>query len=195
MNEAPPTLSIQKMGLRNGIVAGILSIIFTLVLYIIGGELMFKSSMQLVGYGILIAVMIFTVQTYRKAHDNYVTFRTAFGGAFSVSIIGMLLPFIFGYILYTYIDPELTMRLKDYTVKASIDMMQWFNLPEHQIDAALDAIKEQDYSPTIANYAKGYVSALVIAALFSVIIAFVFWLISRKNEPAPQFDQTIIDQP
>jgi len=194
MNEAP-TMSIQKMGLRNGIVSGILSIIFTLVLYIIGGELMFKSSMQLVGYGILIGIMIFTVQTYRKAHGNYVSFRTAFGGAFSVSIIGMLLPFIFGYILYTFIDPDLTMRLKDYTVKTSIEMMQWFNMPEDQIDAALDAIKEQDYSPTLANYAKGYVSALVIAALFAVVVAFVFWLISRKNEPAPQFDPSIIDQP
>ncbi len=183
--------SIQQIGLRNGVVSGILSIIYTLLLYILGGELLFKTSMQLLGNVILIGMMCYTVQTYRKQHNNYVSFRQAFGGAFSVSVFGVLLPLLFAYILYTYIDPELTMRLKEYTIKTSIEMFQWFNMSEDQIDAALDEIKEKDYSPTIANYLKGYVGALIFAALFSVVVAFVFWLISRKNEPAPAFDPII----
>ncbi len=178
-------MSIQMQGLRNGIVAGILSIIYTLVLYIIGGELMFKTSVQMLGNVFLIGTMIYTVQVYRKAHGNYVSFKQAFGGAFSVGVLGILVPLIFAYILYSYIDPDLTMRLKEYSIKVSIEMFQWFNMSEEQIDSALDEIKEQDYSPTIANYAKGYAGGLLMGALFAVIIALVFWLISRKNEPAP----------
>jgi hypothetical protein len=192
--------SIQKLGLRNGIIAGILSIVYTLVLYSLGGEIMFKTSVQMLGNVFMIGTMIYTVQVYRKAHGNYVSFKHAFGGAFSVGVLGLLLPLIFAYILYSFIDPELTMRLKEYSVKVSIEMFQWFNMSEEQIDDALDAIKEQDYSPTIANYAKGYVGGLLMAALFAVIIALVFWIISRKNEPAPELasfgtdaDQNILD--
>jgi len=192
--------SIQKLGLRNGIVAGILSIVYTIVLYTLGGEWMFKTSIQMLGNVFLVGTMIYTVQSYRKAHGNYVSFKHAFGGAFSVGVLGILLPLVFAYMLYAFIDPELTMRLKDYSVKVSIEMFQWFNMSEEQIEEALDKIKEQDYSPTIANYAKGYAGGLLMGALFAVIIALVFWIISRKNEPAPDLgsfgsaaDQNILD--
>lgn len=186
-------MSIQKQGLRNGIVAGLISIIYTLVLYIIGGELMFNFWMSMVSYVIMIGVMIFTVQSYRKAHGNYVGFRTAFGGSFTVGIFGMLLPLVFAYILYAYIDPELTMRLKDYTIKASEKMFMWMNMPDEQIDKQLDLIKEQDYSPSIKKYAQGYLGSLIFIALFAAIVSMVFWLISRKNEPAPKFEENILD--
>lgn len=195
MSEQPTTTSIQKMGLMNGVVSGVLSIIYTLLLYILGGDLMFKPSMQFLGYIILIALMVYTVQSYRQQHNNYVTYRSAFGGAFSVSIFGILIPLIFAYCLYSFIDPDLTVRLKEYSVKSSMEVMQWFNMPDDQIDDALKAIKEQDYSPTLASYAKGYAGGLVMAALFAVVVAFIFWLISRKYEPQPEFtSDTIIDQ-
>lgn len=181
-------LSIQKQGLRNGLVAGILSIIYTLILYIIGGELMFNFWMQLVPYVIITVVMIFTVQNYRKTHENYVSFRTAFGGSFPVGIFGMMLPLVFAYILYAFIDPDLTMRLKDYTIKTSIEMFQWFNMSEEEIDRQLDIIKEQDYSPKVFKYATGYLGSLIFIALFAAIVSLVFWLISRKYEPAPEFN-------
>jgi hypothetical protein len=192
--------SIQKLGLRNGIVAGILSIVYTLVLYTMGGEWMFKTSIQMLGNVFLVGTMIYTVHSYRKAHGNYVSFKQAFGGAFSVGVLGILIPLVFAYLLYAFIDPELTMRLKDYSVKVSIEMFQWFNMSEEQIEEALDKIKEQDYSPTVANYAKGYAGGLLMGALFAVIIALVFWIISRKNEPTPDLasfgtdtDQNILD--
>lgn len=186
-------MSIQKQGLRNGVVAGLICIIYTLLLYILGGELMFNFWMSMASYVIIIGVMVYTVQSYRKAHGNYVGFRTSFGGAFPVGIFGMLLPLVFAYILYAYIDPDLTMRLKEYTIKTSIDMLQWFNMPEEEIDKQLDIIKEQDYSPNLLSYAKGYVGSLIFVALFASIVSLVFWLISRKNEPAPKFEENILD--
>ncbi|CAN5170019.1 hypothetical protein BH09BAC1_BH09BAC1_09520 [soil metagenome] len=181
------SMSIQKMGLRNGIVSGIISIIYTLILYAIGGDLMFKTSLQTLGNIIPLTIMAITIQQYRKSHGNYVSFRQAFGGAFSVSILGLMLPLAFAYILYAFIDPDLTNRLKDYTIKNAYDMMQWFNASDEQIGQALDKMQREDYSPQVLNYLKFYAGGLVFMALLSAIVAFVFWLISRKNEPAPEF--------
>lgn len=188
--------SIQRLGLQNGIIAGVLSVIFVLLLYILGGDLLFKTSMQFAGHLIPIGLMIVTVQKYRQHHGNYVSFRSAFGGAFSVSVVSFLFLLIFSFILYKFIDPELTMRLKDYSINQAIEWMQWSNLPEDKIDEQIDVMKNQDFSPTIKNYLLGYLGGLVFSAVYAVIVALVFWLISRKNEPVPEFlnDTTILDK-
>lgn len=180
--------SIQQQGLQNGVIAGILYVMFIVVLYMMGGDMLFNTWAQLIGYLIPTIMMIITVQMYRKQHGLFVTFQQAFGGAFAVSVVAFLILTLFDAVLYGLIDPDLVVRKKDFAIEQAYQWLQSSHLSETEIEAQMQLIRERNYGPSFANSGMAYGLSVIFSALFAAIIALIFWLISRKYEPAPQFN-------
>jgi hypothetical protein len=86
-----------------------------------------------------------------------------------------------GYLIFNVVDPGIKTQLTDMTIEKTVETMERFNVPQENIDEAIDNIREQD-SFSIGNQIKSYFIMVAIYSLFGLLIA----LILKRNDPDKQ---------
>jgi len=165
-----------------GLMAGGITVIVSLLLYMVGPDKLtsWGSFMPLL---IFLGFMIYGGITYRKEIGNFLNFKDALQLTFSIWGIAALLISIFTYILYNWIDPELSTIVKEHAIEQTVSMMETFGAPEDAIDEAVSNIEGQDMEQTIGNVALGYVYYCIFGLFISLIVAA---FIRRSKPPFPE---------
>ena len=158
-------VSIWKANLTNGLILGLVGIVYSLVVYFLN---MYLNKAQ--GYVFMLvefAVLFFLVKSYR---DNFRHGMITYGDALGVSIIICLyyaiIMAIFTYILYTVIDSGLL----DKQLAMAEEMMQKKGMPQSTIDAGM-SIQRKMMKPAfmapfsiLGNMILGLIMSLIVAA-------------------------------
>jgi len=158
-------VGIWKANLTNGLILGLVGIVYSLVVYFLN---MYLNKAQ--GYVFMLvefAVLFFLVKSYR---DNFKHGMITYGDALGVSIIICLyyaiIMAIFTYILYTVIDSGLL----DKQLAMAEEMMQKKGMPQSTIDAGM-SIQRKMMKPAfmapfsiLGNMILGLIISLIVAA-------------------------------
>ena len=158
-------VGIWKANLTNGLILGLVGIVYSLVVYFLN---MYLNKAQ--GYVFMLvefAVLFFLVKSYR---DNFKHGMITYGDALGVSIIICLyyaiIMAIFTYILYTVIDSGLL----DKQLAMAEEMMQKKGMPQSTIDAGM-SIQRKMMKPAFMapfsilwNMILGLIISLIVAA-------------------------------
>jgi len=104
-----------KFGWTYGLIAGLISVAFGLIIYFMDMTLIViqSSIAQLIGPLIIIIMMILGIINYKKANDGYITISKALKVACGIGLISGIISLLFNYIIGV-IDPELTQNILDY---------------------------------------------------------------------------------
>lgn len=134
MNNVSPV----QTALRYGLILGLASILITVVLYITG--LLTNPSVAMIS-GILfllvfIVVIVLAIRSHRNDKQNgYISVGKGFLVGLLTSLIASVLMFVFSYILYAFIDPDLI----EAQLKMSEEMMENFGfMSDDQIEMSMD---------------------------------------------------------
>jgi hypothetical protein len=152
------------------------------LLYLTGPKYMAKWWM-----GILVLVAIITIHfviafRYRKAVGGFMSYWQGYLASFGLSVMGAFIGVLFNALLFGVIDPDLNEKIKNATMENTIEMLESFNMPQEDIDKALDGIEKSfaERDKGMVAQAIGFFWQLVIAAIFAFIVA----AFLRKNPPA-----------
>ena len=158
------TINYKEEILKSGIMLAGVSIIITMLTYMINIELMVEW-----WFGIL-SLIISGILSY--------------GNALKYSILVMIVSYVIGIcfqiLLYTVIDPDLPEVMTDLSIEKSVEMMERFGAPQEAIDASIPAIEEAIINSTTASgILKSSPWGLLFVGLFSLFTA----IFIKRNEP------------
>jgi hypothetical protein len=157
-------VNVWKANLTNGLILGIVGILFTLIVYFL--DLTFNKWVGYIFIGIGIVLVYLFIKSYR---DNYLhgimTYGQAVGAGVIIYLYYSVISAVFVYILYTVIDPGLSSKLLAFVEE---EMVKTGKVPEGAMDAAMAFQKKimipQVMAPlsVVTNMFYGTVIALLV---------------------------------
>lgn len=170
---------INKLALRNGLILGAISIVLTLVLWVIDPLMQYTNTAASLGLAVILIVLfvVFALEI-RKAVGGYWTFGEAFKGLFIMSLYVSILTIIFNYILFTFIDPTLSQRVSEAIIAKLNDSLGSSGLSQDKIDEVTKSMNGK-FDASLKNEAVNLGVGLIFYAVIDLIIA----AIIKKNPP------------
>ncbi len=157
-------VSVWKANLTNGLILGMIGIIFTLVLYFF--DQTFNKSLGYLFFVVQIVVLFFLVKSYRDNYlHGYIDYGRAVGAGVVIFLYCSIIAAIFSYILYKFIDTGLVNK----SLAMSEEMMQKRGMPQEAIDSGL-RIQKKIMKPEIMAPISIFGSMLT-GTIMSLIVA------------------------
>jgi hypothetical protein len=158
-------VNVWKANLMNGLILGLLGIVYSLVVYFL--NLSFNKAQSYILLLVLAVVLFLLIKSYR---DNFkhgmITYGAALGTGIIIFLYYSIIAAIFTYILYTIIDPGLL----DKSLAYAEELLQKRGMPQASIDAGM-AIQKKIMTPAfmapvsiLGNMFYGLIISLIIAA-------------------------------
>jgi hypothetical protein len=171
-------VSVWKPNLTNGLILGLIGIVYTLVMYFL--DMTTNKSLGYVFFLIQIVVLFFLIKSYR---DNYlhgmITFGQAVGAGVVICLIYSIIMAVFSYILYSFIDTGLINKLMAVSEEAGLKR----GLTQEQIDASMKITRKM-MTPAFISI-MSILSSMFFGTIMSLIIA-----IFVKKEGNPLIDSS-----
>ncbi|MDN4166974.1 DUF4199 domain-containing protein [Cytophagales bacterium LB-30] len=172
------TVSLKNHAIKWGVILGVISLMITLVVYIIDYSLMAKGSFGFAALALSIGIVVYSGILYRREIGGYMSFKDAFLVTFIVLVLSGLIGTVFNMLLFNVIDPELAVNMKEVMLDNTAATMESFGAPADAIDEAIANMEEQEFY-TPAKIATQFGWSLIVFAIIAAIIG----LIIKKNEP------------
>ena len=171
---------MNKHAIKSGIIIGVITIVITLLMYLVDPTVM---ASMVAGLGILAIslglVAYFGIQ-YRNEEGGFMPFGKSWIYSMQAFVIAGLIGTIFRILLFNVIDPELSTIVADAMIENQESMMSSFGMPEDQMEEALDKARESTLDGfTPMGSIIGFLWFLIGYAIFSLITG----AIIKKNEP------------
>jgi hypothetical protein len=182
------TPSLQKTAITTGLYISVASIVWFLIQYIFGiAPVGFIKPilLGLSGFAISIVILVVMLKRFRNDTGGYITFGNAFIFSLIALVVSTLISGLFNFIFLKYFDPDHVKTLLEAQMIWMEDFMVRNNLPDDQIDKALDGIAKQMED---SNSLKQVLKSLGIGVIVSAIIALIIAAIMKKN-------RSIFDEP
>ena len=166
-----PAVSTTSVGLRYGLLTGLISIIISFGMYAARME---QSPLKYVSFLVLIGGMIMAMRHYKENNQGYMSFGEGVGIGTVLSAVVGVLSAIFTYVYMNIIDPDVVARMMD---KARSDMEAKGGLSDEQIDQGMAMAGKFMNGPIMM------VVVVVSSVLFGVLLALVVSAFVKHTKP------------
>ncbi|HET8827916.1 MAG TPA: DUF4199 domain-containing protein [Pelobium sp.] len=173
---------LNKFALTNGIIIAVITIALQLVTYYAAPHLLGAT-----WYGILItfiSVVVYVIFSFdlRKKIGGFWSFKEALSGIFIMSFVANLSSSIFNFIFYRLIEPGAYDKVRGYVEDGMTATYEKMGITGDALDQAIEASNETlkaQYMPTIGDFFKNLVIAILVGFVLSLIFAAIF----KRNPP------------
>ena len=166
-------VSPARVALKWGVILGIASIIYTLVLFLTDN--VGNTSWGYVSYAISIAGIVLAMRDFRTLNGGYMRYGKGLSVGTLTAAVAGLLSSLFSVFYMTVIDKGVMERM----IEKTREQLEERGVPDDQIDQQM-SIVEMFQSPGLL-FVFGIIGAAVGGLLFSLIIA----AIMRRNKANP----------
>ena len=160
-----------QYGAKWGFILGLVGIIIQVLCYVINKELLVTMSFGFSVLAITIAILVYALINYRKENGGVLTFKEGFMITLYAFIVSSLLTTIFNYILYNFIDPDLSNFIKEKAINTTTQMMEKFGAPQDKIDETIEKMQSQDFSQNLYASLKQFLGSIIFGAIIALILA------------------------
>ncbi|WP_296619770.1 DUF4199 domain-containing protein [Marivirga sp.] len=171
----------SQHSLKWGAILGLISVIITLIIYLIDITIMVQSYMPFILLVIFLGVPIYAGRDFRTQIGGYMSFKDAFLHAFVILAIGGFIGTVFDYLLFNVIDPEIIPILIEVQMENAMKAMEVFGGQNtDMIDGMAESIEE---GYTLQGQALGFLWKLVLYAIGALIVG----AINKKKNQEEEF--------
>lgn len=169
-----------NVGLTYGLISGLASILFSLLLYL-GGVKWFVNPVAYIAFVIPILIGVLAGLKQKKMDGGYIDFAGALKVVFTTFVIGTFISSIFSFVLFNYIDIPFREALTQETAEKAQQMMQRFGVGQAEIDKATEEMmKSNNYS-----FGKQMLGAASFCILWFMVSAIISAIIKKKKPEFP----------
>jgi hypothetical protein len=163
-------VSVWKANLTNGIVLGLLGVVYSLVLYFL--DLTVNRGLSLIFLVVQVVLLYFMIKSFRDNYRyGYLTYGQSVGAGVVITLYYAIISAIFGYILLKFIDPGLVNKM----LAASEEMMLKRGMPQQAIDAGM-AMNKKIMTPAFAS-----IMGLITNMFWGTILSLIISIFTRKE--------------
>lgn len=173
-----PTASVKKIALPYGVILALITIVLSVIVYVMGMAYEQPWWQSLLNFAIMIACIVYGLKAFKKANGGFLSLGEALKTGLAIALIAGLIGSIFTYLFVTVIEPDFVVNMLEVTETKMIDQNP--NMTEEQMEMAL-GMTESMMKPGIM-VAFGIIASL----FFGFIISLVSGLIMKQNRPAHQ---------
>ena len=157
-------VSVWKANLTNGLILGLISIVYTLVLYFF--DLTFNKSLGYVFMIVQLFILYYMLKSYRDTHlHGYMTYGQSLGAGIVIILYSTILTTIFSYILYKFIDTGLSAKLLTFTEEGMVKK----GMTQTQIDAGM-AFSKKLLTPEFMMI-SGFFGSMIFGTIMSLLVS------------------------
>ena len=172
--------NLVKHAVRFGGIMGGISIVLTLIVYVVDYTIMANMWFGLLLFAFYIGLVIYAGINYRNQVGGFLPYGKAFQHSYLTFLTGGFIGAVFSILLYTVIDPDLAQNLTDAIIENTESMMRRFGAPDDKIDEQLAKMREEMPQRFSAlGVIKQFGWSFLIYAVLSAITA----LFVRRNPP------------
>ncbi len=165
-----------KHALKWGTIIGVISILYVLLLYVIG----MSANKLLSRLGLLILIVGIVIATI-KYRNNVLGGGISFGKCFSygllVSVIVALISSVFSYILYTYVAPEMWQEFVELSQQQALDKLESSGMDIDDIDGVME-MSSMFVKPLVIS-----ISSFFSIVLYGGIVSLIASIFIKKEKP------------
>ncbi|MEC7878184.1 MAG: DUF4199 domain-containing protein [Bacteroidota bacterium] len=173
-------INYNEEWLKGGLILAGVSILLTMLTYVIDVSLMVEWWFGIVSILISMGLLIYLGINYRNDIGGILSYGDAFKFSFLVFFVSYVVGIIFQIALYTVIDPELPEIMKQLTVEKTVEMMEGFGLSDEALDAAIIGVEDGiDEATTPMGMIKSAPLGIFFLLFFSAISA----IFIKRNPP------------
>ena len=173
-------INYNEEWLKGGLILAGVSILLTMLTYVIDVSLMVEWWFGIVSLLISMGLLIYLGINYRNDIGGILSYGDAFKFSFLVFFVSYVVGIIFQIALYTVIDPELPETMKQLTVEKTVEMMEGFGLSDEALDAAIIGVEDGiDEATTPMGMIKSAPLGIFFLLFFSAISA----IFIKRNPP------------
>lgn len=169
------TASIKKIALYYGLLLGLISIVFSVIVYVTGNHLDRPWWVSLVSFIIMAGALYYGIKAFKDESGGFLSLGEALKAGLAISLIAGIIGAIFNYIFVTVIEPDFVTQMLEVTREKMYEQNP--NITEEQAKMGLD-MTEKFMSPTMMS-----MFAIIGTLFFGFIISLVAGLIMKQNRP------------
>ena len=168
-NSTPVTPT--TIGLRYGLLTGLVSIIFSFILFVTHAD---QSPVRWLALVILVGAMVMAHNAFKQANGGFMSYSQGLGiGAIMGGVSGVLTT-AFNFLYMTFIDPEYMGRIME-TTRAKME--EKGGMSDEQIDQAIKMVQKFSSGGWMILF------GVVGSVLFGFLIALVVSAITKNSKP------------
>ena len=172
-------VNFLSIALRNGILLGLASVAFTVLLYIT--DFLYTDSTLLavitwlINIAISVVFIVMAVEQYKKANEGFLSIGEAIKVGVLVAVIAGVIGAIYQVIYATIIDPDYYDKVVEVAMKK---MSAMANFNEEQLEEFQD--KMYDNKPSIVS---SFSTSIIFSAIGGLIISAIVGAVKKKEQP------------
>ena len=174
-------VNFLSIALRNGILLGLASVAFTVLLYVTDFLYTDNTLLAIITWLINIAIsvvfIVMAVEQYKKANEGFLSIGEAIKVGVLVAVIAGVIGAIYQVIYATIIDPDYYDKVVEVAMKK---MSAMANFNEEQLEEFQD--KMYANKPSIAS---SFSTSIVFSAIGGLIISAIVGAVKKKEQPMP----------
>lgn len=167
--------SAKKIMVNYGILLGIITVLFNVILYVTNNHLQPHWSLSILGFFLSIVLIYMGIKAFKKENDGYLKLGEALKIGLGIALITAVIGVIYTYLLMNVIEPTYMDQVLELQQEAMLERNP--DMPQEQMDMAIEM--SQKFS------GSGVVMAvqLIAGLFFGFIISLVCGLILKKDNP------------
>jgi Protein of unknown function (DUF4199) len=158
--------------LTYGIIGGLISIFWFIVLYVMGPEA-FVGPFAYAGMLVGLIAPVLGLMAQKKSQDGYLEFSEGLKTSFGIMVVGSILATLFFYILVNFIDTPFKESLNQVAAENAAKMTKKFGGSDEMAENAMQqTLKKDNYSLSALGlqFAFGCIVSFLIALILSAIL-------------------------
>ena len=173
-------VNVWKANLTNGLIMGLVGIVFTLVVYFF--DLTFNKANTYIFLAISAVLLYFLIISYRNNHlHGYITYGQSVGAGVIIFLYYSIISSIFMYLLYKVIDPGLTEKMLAFIEEQMLKK----GIPEANMESIM-AMQKKIMKPEIMSVI-GIFNNMVFGTVISLLVS-----IFTRKEGNPIVDSSTL---
>ncbi|GAA4091196.1 DUF4199 domain-containing protein [Mucilaginibacter panaciglaebae] len=176
--------TIGKLGVRYGLLIGVISIVLSVVFRIIDPLMMFTNLwIQLLNGIIGIALIVILGIEIRKAIGGYWSFGEAFRGLMTMSVFILILTIFYGFVLFKFVDPDMPTKINDVSETVMSQRLAKMGMDQEKIDQTTKMFENGEFKAKLLPTLKNEATAFCFGLLFYVILNLIVAACIKKQRP------------
>lgn len=165
----------KKFVLNYGVLLGITSVIFGVVMYVTNVHLDPPMVYSIIGFLILIVVISLGIKAFKTENGGFLSLGEALKVGIGVAVIGGIIAAIWSFVLMNYIEPDYMSQMMEVQREKMIEMQP--DMTESQLDATAEMTSK--FSSPLMVMAFSLIGNL----FFGLVISLVAGLIMKNKNP------------
>ena len=170
-------VNFLSITLRNGILLGLASVAFTVLLYITDFLYTDSTLLAVITWLINVVFIVMAVEQYKKANEGFLSIGEAIKVGVLVAVIAGVIGAIYQVIYATIIDPDYYDKVVEVAMKK---MSAMANFNEEQLEEFQD--KMYANKPSIVS---SFSTSIIFSAIGGLIISAIVGAVKKKEQPMP----------